>query len=168
MFLVKLYWREHVSGRRIIGGFGGLFQVFFFSSWSLDCCPSVIKQDLSWWSTFPENQRPYWDCNVTVGLLLFWLSFREDNHLCLVSGYEIAFICQSWHHWTCPSIFLFCTFLRIVSGLAISQWLAQGTPHYSTSKLGMSGFGYGEVVLFLPWVFFCVLLGFLYPANIFF
>lgn len=27
--------------------------------------------------------------------------------------------------------------------LAISWWLAQGTPHYSTSKVGMNDFGHG-------------------------
>lgn len=34
---------------------------------------AVIKQDPSWWTTFPENQRSRWDCNITAGLLFFLL-----------------------------------------------------------------------------------------------
>lgn len=118
---------------------------------------------------FPENQRPHRDCSVTFGLLLFCFSFKEDPNPCLVSGYEIAFKCQSWHHWTCPSIFSFSTFLTIVPVLAISQWLPQGTPHYSTSTLGVNVFGHGEFVLFyLAWDFVSLLLGFLYPGDFFF
>lgn len=54
--------------------------------------------------------------------------------------------------------------------LALSQWLAQGTPHYSTSKLGVNEcfWTWGGGFFYLAWDFVSVLLGFLYPADIFF